>query len=38
MVTVRITGDIEAKHGDDIYLTPQLDKLHKFDAEGLRVN
>ena len=38
MFTVRITGDIQAKHGDEIYLTPQLDKLHKFDAQGLRIN
>ncbi|KIC45947.1 glycerol-3-phosphate ABC transporter ATPase [Ruegeria sp. ANG-S4] len=37
MVTVRITGDIQAKHGDTIYLTPQMDKLHKFDAQGLRI-
>ncbi|MFD0981668.1 ABC transporter ATP-binding protein [Tropicimonas aquimaris] len=37
MVTVRITGDIAVRHGDAIYLTPQLDKLHKFDAEGLAI-
>lgn len=37
MITVRITGDIAVKHGDDIYLTPQSDKLHKFDAQGLRI-
>jgi len=37
MITVRITGDIAARHGDTIYLTPQLDKLHKFDAQGLRI-
>ncbi|WP_299614637.1 ABC transporter ATP-binding protein [uncultured Tateyamaria sp.] len=37
MITVRITGDIAVTHGDDIYLTPQLDKLHKFDADGLRM-
>ena len=36
MFTVRITGDIQVKHGDEIYLTPQMDKLHKFDAQGLR--
>ncbi len=38
MITVRIAGDISVTHGDDIYLTPQLDKLHKFDAQGLRVD
>ena len=36
MMTVRITGDIQVSHGDPIYLTPQMDKLHKFDAQGLR--
>ncbi|TRD17839.1 ABC transporter ATP-binding protein [Palleronia caenipelagi] len=38
LVTVRINGDIQVSHGDDIYLTPQLDKLHKFGADGLRIN
>ena len=37
MVTVRITGDISVRHGDTIYLTPQLDQMHKFDAQGLRI-
>ncbi|MFT5743384.1 MAG: multiple sugar transport system ATP-binding protein [Paracoccaceae bacterium] len=37
MMTVRITGDIEARHGDTIYLTPDMDQLHRFDAEGLRI-
>ncbi|MEP5805596.1 MAG: TOBE domain-containing protein, partial [Roseobacter sp.] len=37
MLTVRIPGDIQVKHGDDIYLSPQLDKLHKFDAQGSRI-
>jgi multiple sugar transport system ATP-binding protein len=37
MMTVRITGDIQVRHGETIYLTPELDKLHKFDAQGLRI-
>ena len=37
MITVRIPGDLSVTHGDTIYLTPQLDKLHKFDAHGLRI-
>ncbi|MGH1576210.1 ABC transporter ATP-binding protein [Planktotalea sp.] len=37
MMTVRISGDIEAKHGDTIYLTPEADKMHRFDAQGLRI-
>lgn len=36
IVTVRITGDIAVKHGDTIYLSPDMTQLHKFDAEGLR--
>lgn len=38
MITVRIAGDIAVTHGDDIYLSPQVEKLHKFDAQGLRVD
>ena len=37
MVTVRIPGDLMINHGDTIYLTPQMDNLHKFDAQGLRI-
>ncbi|MFQ3184255.1 MAG: multiple sugar transport system ATP-binding protein [Alteromonas macleodii] len=36
MMTVRITGDIEAFQGDTIYLTPDMEKMHKFDVQGLR--
>ena len=36
-VTVRINGDIAVTHGDSIYLTPQAENLHKFNAEGLRI-
>ena len=37
LVTVRVAGDVAVKHGDTIYLTPQMDKIHKFDERGLRV-
>ena len=37
MMTVRITGDIQVKHGDTIYLTPDADQIHRFNAEGLRI-
>jgi multiple sugar transport system ATP-binding protein len=37
MMTVRITGDIQVKHGDTIYLTPDMEKMHRFDAQGLRI-
>ncbi len=38
LMTVRITGDIQVKHGDTIYLTPDASKMHRFDAEGLRIS
>jgi len=25
------------RHGDTIWLTPQADKIHRFDAAGLRI-
>ena len=37
MITVRIPGDLSIRHGDTIYLTPQMENLHKFDAQGLRI-
>jgi len=37
MVTVRISGDIAVKHGDSIYLNPQMDQMHKFNAAGQRI-
>lgn len=37
MVTVRINGDISVKHGDKIFLTPQANQIHRFDAQGLRI-
>ncbi|QUJ76128.1 ABC transporter ATP-binding protein [Sulfitobacter albidus] len=37
MITVRAQGDVAFKHGDDIYLTPQPDQIHRFGADGLRI-
>jgi multiple sugar transport system ATP-binding protein len=37
MMTVRIAGDIAARHGDTIYLSPDMDKMHRFDAQGMRL-
>ena len=37
MFTVRLSGDVAVTHGDTIYLTPQADNLHLFDAQGLRI-
>ena len=36
-MTVRVDGELSVRHGDRIFLTPQADKLHRFDAQGLRV-
>jgi multiple sugar transport system ATP-binding protein len=37
MITARIAGDIAVSHGDIIYLTPQEEQIHRFDAKGLRI-
>ncbi|MDY8108161.1 ABC transporter ATP-binding protein [Fulvimarina sp. 2208YS6-2-32] len=36
-LTVRADGEFPVKHGDRISMTPQDDKIHRFDAEGLAV-
>ena len=36
-LTARITGDISLNHGDDVYLTPQEEQIHRFDAQGVRI-
>ena len=36
-MTIRASGEVDFTHGDTIYMTPQADKLHKFDANGLRI-
>lgn len=37
VITVRINGDISVNNGDAIFLTPQIEQVHKFDAQGLRI-
>ena len=37
VMTVRSIGDVAMRHGDTIWLTPQADKIHRFDAAGLRI-
>ena len=37
MLTVRAAGDVDLHHGDDVYLTPDMDRLHSFDKDGLAV-
>ena len=36
-MTVRAPGDVGLEHGDTIHLAPQADKIHRFDAQGLRI-
>jgi multiple sugar transport system ATP-binding protein len=36
-ITVRVNGEFSLRHGDKVFLTPEMDKLHKFDAKGLRI-
>jgi len=37
-ITVRAGGDIDMHYGDTIYLTPAVDRIHKFDGNGLRIS
>ncbi|MGR3500925.1 ABC transporter ATP-binding protein [Pseudaestuariivita sp.] len=36
-ITVRAAGGVDFKHGDTVFLTPDMAQLHKFDAQGLRI-
>ncbi|MEM7723253.1 MAG: ABC transporter ATP-binding protein, partial [Pseudomonadota bacterium] len=36
-VTVRAGGEVAVNHGDTVYLTPQQQHIHRFDADGLRI-
>jgi multiple sugar transport system ATP-binding protein len=36
-LNVRADGDIPVKHGDTVWLTPDPEKIHKFDASGLAI-
>ena len=36
-VTVRQSGQVNYSYGDTIYLTPEEDRVHKFGADGLRI-
>jgi multiple sugar transport system ATP-binding protein len=37
-LTVRAGGDVDLHYGDTIYLTPDPALIHKFDANGLRID
>ena len=36
-ITVRVDGEFTARHGDIVYLTPVAEKIHRFAADGLRI-
>ncbi len=36
-LTVRAAGEVNLSHGDTIHMTPRPDQIHKFDAQGLRI-
>jgi multiple sugar transport system ATP-binding protein len=36
-LTIRAGGEVGLHHSDTVFLTPQADKIHRFDAEGLRI-
>ena len=36
-MTVRVGGEMNVRHGDSIWMTPDMTHIHRFDAEGLRI-
>jgi multiple sugar transport system ATP-binding protein len=34
LINTRLGGEMPLKHGDVVYLTPQRDRMHRFNAEG----
>ena len=36
-ITVRADGEVGFRHGDKVHLTPRDDVIHRFDAQGLRI-
>ena len=37
VMTVRVDGEFDVRHGDRVFLTPEPAKIHRFDAAGLRI-
>jgi multiple sugar transport system ATP-binding protein len=37
-MTVRAEGEVNYGHGDTVHLTPRVEHIHKFDANGMRVS
>ena len=36
-MTIRAGGEVNMHHGDTVYLTPDADRIHRFDEAGLRI-
>ena len=36
-ITVRASGEMSVHYGDTVWLTPDMEKLHRFDADGHRI-
>ncbi len=36
-ITVRVGGEVDLSYGDKVFLSPDPEHLHRFDAQGLRV-
>ncbi|MEM1430126.1 MAG: ABC transporter ATP-binding protein [Pseudomonadota bacterium] len=36
-LTVRASGELALHYGSDVFLTPRAEHLHRFDAQGLRI-
>jgi multiple sugar transport system ATP-binding protein len=36
-ITLRVGGEFGLRHGDTVWMTPEPDKIHRFDAKGLRI-
>ncbi len=37
-LTVRAGGEVAVRHGDTVYLTPDIEQIHRFDEKGLRIS
>lgn len=35
-ITVRVSGEVNLRHGDTIHLTPRTEQMHRFNEQGLR--
>jgi len=36
-ITVRADGEVGFRHGDRVHLSPRVDVIHRFDADGMRI-